>query len=136
VRPLQSSAEVAEIGIEAMDEAVSRGSPTAITQVLGGIVGSINMVDCTGYDATRCALYNRVQCQATALTCGSCAEGYFGTGGDANFMCSSTARANQLNATGLSCSSQDSAPTVCVMICLRRDVKTTVLEGRMGCASL
>jgi hypothetical protein len=69
-----------------LEEAFASSDPVAVSNVINAVSSSLNTIDCTV--PTACATLNREKCRDTPKTCGSCLEGYLGSDGDSNNMCS------------------------------------------------
>jgi hypothetical protein len=65
--------------------ALSGGDSTAVLQVAGAVVSTLNDVDCTV--PRECSSINRYDCSTTPNTCGKCKSGYLGIDGDSNIAC-------------------------------------------------
>jgi hypothetical protein len=61
------------------------GSLSSVKQAISITSAFLNNINCTG--APACALLNRYSCKATADTCGTCLDDYFGEYGERNSYC-------------------------------------------------
>ena len=88
--------------------AIQAGDATAVSQVIGAVTSSLNAVDCSGANVTKCAHLHRNPCSDTARTCGTCMTGFLGTSGDANTPCRAPAL---LIPVGLNCNTSSQCLT-------------------------
>jgi len=98
VGPPLSGADVISPTINAVNYAFASYDTSAVVAVVGAALSSVNSVDCNVPVA--CNQINRMDCKATARTCGSCMDGFVGILGDSNIRCQ---RLMQLNTTGEFC---------------------------------
>jgi hypothetical protein len=86
VVPPMSTAALNSAATSALESAFSNKNPSAVSQVVGAVIGSINTVNCS-FVPQNCFAVNRFDCKDTPNTCGSCFHGLLGPAGDSNIPC-------------------------------------------------
>ena len=78
VYPLANITEVFSFSNQAMQQAVLNKDPSSLLQSIGTSLTSFNAVNCTRVPSLFCKRLNRMNCQYTSNTCGSCLSGFVG----------------------------------------------------------
>jgi hypothetical protein len=107
VIPNVDTAAVATEAVNDIANALEDNDPTAVTQVVGAVMSSLNSVNCTV--PVDCYSINRESCSETDRTCGVCLAEYpLGESGDSNIPCRAiTVRRRLIENEGSICTNND-----------------------------